>query len=121
MSDLDSGNTTLETLFTNRSFRVPPYQRHYAWEERQLSEFINDLSNASGSKSHFLGTLLFMRPALDPPSPSGMSASPGSNPYKVFDVVDGQQRLTTAVLFMNAARHAQPTFLRRMQVRNFVL
>lgn len=120
MSDLGSGVTTLETLFTNRSFRVPPYQRHYAWEERQLSEFINDLSNASESRGHFLGTLLFMRPAPDPSSPSDMSGASGSSPYKVFDIVDGQQRLTTAVLFMNAVRHAQPTLLRRMQVRNFV-
>ena len=121
MSDLGSGQTTLTTLFTNRAFRVPPYQRHYAWEERQLTEFIDDLCNVPEGKHHFLGTLLFMRPS------TGISAAPitpytptGSGPYKVFDVVDGQQRLTTAVLFINAVRRVTPTLLRPMHIRNFI-
>lgn len=119
MANLESGQTTLETLFTNRAFRVPPYQRHYAWEERQLREFLEDLSNVSAGKSYFLGSLLFMRPSTNAlQTDAGQERESGA--YKVFDVVDGQQRLTTAVLLMNAVRSLKPQLLRRMSVRNFL-
>lgn len=91
MSDLGSGQTTLETLFTNRAFRVPPYQRHYAWEERQIREFIDDLSNVPDGKPYFFGTLLFMRPTGSGQQLPDLGHGSGSGPYKVFDVVDGQQ------------------------------
>ena len=121
MSELGSGQTTLETLFTNRAFRVPPYQRHYAWEEQQISEFLDDLSNIPEGKSYFLGTLLFMRPTNDGPQVlQEHDATSASGPYKVFDVVDGQQRLTTTVLFINAVRRAKPSLLRPMHIRNFL-
>ncbi|MGO9721218.1 MAG: DUF262 domain-containing protein [Methylocella sp.] len=121
MSDLGSGQTTLETLFTNRAFQVPPYQRYYAWERPQLIEFIDDLDNVPESKSHFFGTFLFMRPSsMSPHTPESSGAMVGSGPYKVFDVVDGQQRLTSAVLFINAVYRAKRKLLRPMQVRNFI-
>ena len=34
---------TIEKLFADRVFRVPDYQRGYAWEEQQLAEFIEDV------------------------------------------------------------------------------
>ena len=119
VSELESGQTTLETLFTNRAFRVPPYQRYFAWEERQLHEFIGDLSNITNNQKYFLGSLLFMRPNKGVESiQTGNSSESGV--YKVFDVVDGQQRLTTAVLFMHSARTLRPALLRPMIIRNFL-
>ncbi|MCL6448921.1 MAG: DUF262 domain-containing HNH endonuclease family protein, partial [Armatimonadetes bacterium] len=74
-------------------FLVPPYQRSYAWTEKQLEDIWQDMENLREVSSHFMGTLIF-KP----------SSEPGS-----FEIVDGQQRLTTLViLFACACR-----FLRR--------
>jgi Protein of unknown function DUF262/Protein of unknown function (DUF1524) len=91
-------NTThsLENLFKLSSFSIPQYQRAYAWEEEpHLTAFLTDLRQqaaaqlASPEKDYFLGTLLLHQ------LPSG----------KVH-VVDGQQRMTTSVIFIAAAlRH----------------
>ena len=35
---------SLQALFNNRIFRVPDYQRGYAWEEQQVGEFLDDLA-----------------------------------------------------------------------------
>jgi hypothetical protein len=121
MSDLGSGQTTLETLFTNRAFRVPPYQRHYAWEERQIRDLIDDISNVSDEKPYFFGTLLFMRPTGESQLAPELRRTSASGPYKVFEVVDGQQRLTTAVLFINAVHREKPMLLRPMHIRNFLI
>lgn len=34
---------SLQELFNNRIFRVPDYQRGYAWEQQQVGEFLDDL------------------------------------------------------------------------------
>jgi hypothetical protein len=84
---------TLENLFKLSSFGIPQYQRAYAWEtEPQLVAFIDDLRQQTSTrkknpeKNYFLGTLLLHEVE------SGR-----------VDVVDGQQRLTTSVIFIAAA------------------
>jgi uncharacterized protein with ParB-like and HNH nuclease domain len=34
---------SIQQLFEGRVFRVPDYQRGYAWEPRQRGEFLEDL------------------------------------------------------------------------------
>jgi uncharacterized protein with ParB-like and HNH nuclease domain len=84
MSNLESGRTTLFSLFVGRAFRVPSFQRAYAWERQQIRELIDDVTNVGDGRSHFLGTLLFMRPDSQV-STSGF----GGERIPVFDVVDG--------------------------------
>jgi hypothetical protein len=86
---MENGQRTISELFAASTFSVPVYQRAYAWDERQCEDFLNDLvEHPSGdqSKRHFLGTIL-----LAEKSPEGRRTQ--------FDVVDGQQRLTTATIF----------------------
>lgn len=86
---MENGQRTISELFAASTFSVPVYQRAYAWDERQCEDFLNDLvEHPSGdqSKRHFLGTVL-----LAEKSPEGRRTQ--------FDVVDGQQRLTTATIF----------------------
>ena len=88
--------TSIEGLFSysDITFRIPPYQRAYAWEtvkdRKQVVQFLDDLKEhprADGqSKSYFLGHFLFER------------AHPGC---RDFFVIDGQQRLTTVVIFFH--------------------
>jgi len=45
---------SLDELFTKKIFRIPDYQRGYAWQLEQLKDFWEDLINLSGSRSHAL-------------------------------------------------------------------
>lgn len=80
---------SLEELFKLGTFRIPNYQRAYAWEiAPQLEDYLSDLrqqviaQTVSSSKTYFLGTVLLHE----------------HDGYA--DVVDGQQRLTTSVIFI---------------------
>jgi hypothetical protein len=75
---------TVREVLTEDHYRVPAYQRNYAWGEEEIWQLIDDLLDAATDKTtgeYFLGNIV-------------VSASQGSaeNP---FSVVDGQQRLTT--------------------------
>ena len=88
--------TTIQEVFSppDLTFRIPPYQRAYAWEtakdRKQVCQFLDDLKEhpqAGGErKSYFLGHFLFERE-----QPEGNE----------FFVIDGQQRLTTVVIFFH--------------------
>lgn len=98
---------TLYNLFQNQKrFVVPLFQRPYVWNQKQqwapLWEDIRgraeaQLSSASGSTNgavhpHFLGAIV---------------TNQTRTPFKrlpVFEVIDGQQRLTTLQLFIAALR-----------------
>lgn len=85
---MKNGDTKLSDLFNgDRIFNIPKYQRAYTWEEDNLSDFLDDLLNQRGDKSYFLGTLLFHQ-------------KNNRGEYEIIDVVDGQQRLTTTIIFM---------------------
>ena len=90
----DNNNLTLEKLLQSGLFSIPQYQRAYAWGEKQLGDFINDIkahrSFLSDHKPYFLGTFLLTERNM---------------PHAVahFSVVDGQQRLTTTIMYVASA------------------
>lgn len=73
-------------------FIVPDYQREYVWEtDNQVEQFIIDIENefnpnTDAQKSYFIGSIIIV-----------------ANGDK-FDVIDGQQRLTTIILTLCAYR-----------------
>lgn len=79
-------------------FRIPGYQRPYAWTTDQASELFEDLKDAleNGGRvkaidelgPYFLGSMVLIKAEERPEA----------------DVVDGQQRLTTLVLLLSAIR-----------------
>jgi hypothetical protein len=86
---------TLTGLFADRVFRIPSYQRFYSWQERQREDLFNDirtLSKVSGDGHHFMATIVC--------HDTGEKASVGATEYQVFEVVDGQQRITTLVILL---------------------
>ncbi len=87
---MQNGLAKFDTLFNGYAiYNVPRYQRAYAWEKKNLEEFLDDLKNQIDSvKSYFLGTLLFHQ------------REKRNVLYDVYDIVDGQQRLTTAMIFL---------------------
>ncbi|WLR60170.1 DUF262 domain-containing protein [Guptibacillus hwajinpoensis] len=70
-------------IFENINYLVPIYQRNYAWSETQIEQLIEDIdSSIDGSnKSYFLGNLIV-----------------NQTDNNVYEVIDGQQRLTTLYL-----------------------
>lgn len=88
--------TTIHGLFSHEKvvFRIPPYQRAYAWEtekdRKQVVQFLEDLKeypySPEESKRYYLGHFLFERENQE-----------GTE----FLVIDGQQRITTVVLFFH--------------------
>ena len=69
------------------TYEVPIYQRNYAWEKDEISALVQDIFDAytSGKQTYFIGTLV--------------SFNKGD---QVYEVIDGQQRLTTISLMFNA-------------------
>src|SRR3954471_7839175 len=71
-----------------QQFRIPPYQRPYAWTSEQVDDLWDDLAgNVTGS--HFLGSVV-------------LSSEEEMRPQ----VIDGQQRLTTLMLLLSVLRDA---------------
>ena len=86
---------SLQELFNDRIFRVPDYQRGYAWERPQIQEFLDDLSLLDLSRRHYTGTIV-LRQISD-----SSKEDSGGRRYQEAHIVDGQQRLTTIVLLLN--------------------
>jgi len=87
---------SLSILFQNRLFRIPDYQRGYAWRHDQLVDFWEDLLNLHEDRYHYTG-LLSLKAAVGQPSAMDEWLPSG---YKLYHVVDGQQRLTTFSILM---------------------
>lgn len=85
---MENGQKAISDLFEpRRVFNIPKYQRAYAWETKQLQDFINDLDNQILGRDYFFGTIL-------------LQIRDNEGYFKVIDIVDGQQRLTTLTVFM---------------------
>lgn len=89
---------TIAQLFTERLFLIPDYQRGYAWEDPQCKDFIEDLELLPEGKQHFFGTLVIQEHS----HANGKVQDRGGRVYTRHDIIDGQQRLTTVILFLHA-------------------
>jgi hypothetical protein len=88
---------TLPELFAGSLFRVPDYQRGYAWTERQLDDLWSDLALLDDRTQHFTGMVV-----VEPHADSPRHHAREMRSYRVLQVIDGQQRLTSIVLLMGA-------------------
>lgn len=78
---------TVDELFSHGNvYTVPIYQRNYAWRAAQIEQLISDIQDAAigNESSYFLGNLVV--------TPRAKSND--------FEVIDGQQRLTTLYLLL---------------------
>ena len=78
----DADLLSVYKLFKNDAYIIPAYQRDYAWDTEQWSQLWEDLSGYqdSNAEDHFLGPLI---------------VTPNETKEDLFEVIDGQQRLTT--------------------------
>ena len=109
---MQDGQKTIKTLFDSSTiFNIPKYQRAYAWEKEQLDAFVEDLENQDTNKDHFFGTIL-----LQKQEPEGE--------FNIIDIVDGQQRITTIIIFMKLLLAQQEEcnnvkLLKRIYIQDF--
>src|SRR2546423_15250991 len=93
---LEAAEKTLLDIFCDKYlFRIPSYQRPYAWTTEQTSELLDDITTACGESGevanaspYFLGSIVLIK------EPQASEA----------DVVDGQQRLTTLTILLSVLR-----------------
>ncbi len=99
MNELES----LKNIFKDRIFKIPDYQRGYAWTTRQLKDFWEDVVSLPPDRFHYTGVLSLKK--VDRNIWSNWNDERWlleDRGYKPFHVVDGQQRITTFVIFIQA-------------------
>ncbi|MCB9477835.1 MAG: DUF262 domain-containing protein, partial [Deltaproteobacteria bacterium] len=98
---MDEQLVSLSKIFTERIFRIPDYQRGYSWGEKQLKDFWNDLAQLDNESDHYTGVLtLETVPEEEYLHWQDDIWIIKSKRYRPFFVVDGQQRLTTAIILI---------------------
>ncbi len=91
----------LSLLFQNRLFRIPDYQRGYAWLQPQLVDFWDDLINLQQGRYHYIGLLSLKPLGTKETKDWGSDLWMVDKGFKACHIVDGQQRLTTFVILLN--------------------
>ncbi|MDD2212617.1 MAG: DUF262 domain-containing protein [Clostridia bacterium] len=77
----------LEVFFTGKYFRIPSYQRDYAWDIQNIDDLFDDIFEAMETNvGHYIGTFILSQ----------------NREENCYDVVDGQQRLTTLTMILNS-------------------
>lgn len=90
----------LIVILSDKLFRIPEYQRHYSWQSRQRHELFEDINklesarNKYDERTHFMATIVCLK--------TKDKEQIGSNTFYIYDVVNGQQRLTTLVILLKA-------------------
>jgi len=81
--------SSYEILTSTNIYKIPNYQRAYTWGKNSLDSFIDDIFTKGVVNDYYLGTLYVVKDA---------------NHDNVKYVIDGQQRITTLLLLINALR-----------------
>ena len=78
-----------DIYFSNRGtsilYKIPIYQRNYAWEREEIRALINDVYDSMTKSVYYIGTLVTYK-----------------RDENIYEVIDGQQRLTTIYIILKA-------------------
>ena len=87
---IESQKLSITDAFRNLSYIVPPYQREYVWKEKNISQLLNDIYEEyidDRNSEYFIGSIVVNK------------REDGS-----YEVIDGQQRLTTLFISLCALK-----------------
>lgn len=88
-----SAQTTIQKILnaSETYYEIPNFQRPYAWQTANATEFLSDLEECVAKhKNHYFGTVVLVEDT--------------ASSYSVA-IIDGQQRVTTALLMVTAIYH----------------
>jgi hypothetical protein len=91
---------SLTKLLNGRLFEIPGYQRAYSWTTHERGDLFADIEKTHVQKvegGHFMAAIVCLR---------RRKQTLGTDEYFVLEVVDGQQRLTTLIILLNAIQIA---------------
>ena len=98
MIDIQPLHLTFANLLNGRLFNIPDYQRAYSWTSRERKDLFEDINNLQGEDaSHFMAVIVCLRKER---------ITLGTHEFYKLDIVDGQQRLTTLIILLNAIKLA---------------
>ena len=92
-SEIKAAKKEIKSIFSDFWFLVPGYQRSYVWETDNIQDLLDDLWFAYENKpenEYFLGSLVLKKT--------------NKEDFNEYEVLDGQQRLTTFFLLMAVLR-----------------
>lgn len=98
MSDAITQLSIQRLLSGNVEYVIPMYQRNYAWEEGEITQLIQDVidylpKKGQNARNYYIGSLVvYERPDTKTP---------------VFEIIDGQQRLTTLSLLTSYLKNTE--------------
>lgn len=82
----------IRNLFSTNKYRIPIYQRNYAWGKAEISQLLQDiLDYIPEQRNYYIGTLVVFEQSKE------------GNVF--FDTIDGQQRLTTLSILLCVLRN----------------
>ena len=90
---MEAAERTISQILTEQiRYEIPPYQRPYSWEKANVEQLLDDVWEAFETKDeeYFIGSLITIERDRD----------------TLYEVVDGQQRLTTLNLIFARLRDA---------------
>lgn len=91
MAKIENHKYSIEEAFRECFYIVPDYQREYVWTDKEVHQLLDDIDeqlDTGNSREYFIGMVL-------------VSPTAQKNHY---EVIDGQQRLTTFFLLLCALR-----------------
>lgn len=90
MKAINAKPQSISEVFTGNSYGIPGYQRRYEWDLEQCEQMWEDFIDFNNTKKdndkYFFGSIVVEK----------------TNEEKVFNIVDGQQRITTITLLLAA-------------------
>jgi len=100
MAKIENFKYSIEESFRECFYVVPDYQREYVWTDKEVHQLLDDIDEqleTGTTREYFIGTVL---------------VSPTSQKNQ-YEVIDGQQRLTTFFLLLCALKqlfHGEPQY-----------
>ena len=102
----------IDELFAGKIFKVPDYQRNYSWNNKNWKDFWNDIKEGLYTRTeHYWGTITLKA------TKDTHYCEEEDKYYKVYEVIDGQQRLTTMYLFLLALSNAGKSVLKKRFIK----
>ena len=101
----------LNNAMNNKIFIVPDYQRDYAWQKAEWTTLTEDIDvlyerDAFGNdESHFIGSIVLIPLDADiSRAAKEIEENSKLNKFDKFNIIDGQQRITTLSILLISIR-----------------
>ena len=94
--EIESNKLFVKEIF-EKWYRIPEYQRPYVWENDQVTDLLDDIMQAmtkDPESQYFLGSMVLQK----------KPRNEGGTKYEEYDLLDGQQRITTLFLITAVIR-----------------